>query len=305
MRTFRILIFFCLAWASSAWSMEIYLKNGDKIGGVMVSEDSVSLLLQTLEAGEIKIAKSFIDLPKTYPEKYAPPRIMTPQPLVVIPAVLWKKDMTLGYTQEGGNTKSQLGVFSADVDRKTISDEASMKFDSSYSSSGGKMNGKKFYGMLRYATSFGKNLKWYDYYMVEGDEDYFADIYYRVTPGVGVGYWFSDTNDLKSKAELGLGYEYTAYRIETTPDTGQPIMVPRFFLDKRLIANFHLSEDLAAYPSLEDFRDYRVRSETDLVNQINKRWSCKISYIDDFNSDPPPGFKKHDYTWVTSLEYHY
>jgi len=306
MQKLRILIFcICFLWTASAWGLEIYLKNGDKITGVIVGQDGTSILVQTLAAGEIKISRSFIDLPKTYPERYAPPQIPSQKPAAALPAVEWKKDMSLGYTQNGGNTRKQLGQLSISINRKTHTNESTVKFDSFYSSTNGKMDGKKFYGMLRYAYSFGNNLKWYNFYKIEGDQDYFADIYYRVTPSTGVGYWFSDTNDLKAMTEVGIGYQYTAYRIETTPDKGEPVLVPRAFIDKRLIANLHLSEDLTVYPSLENINDYRVRSETDLVNQITQRWSCKISYIDEFNSNPPPGFKKNDYTWMTSLEYHY
>jgi len=305
-KSLKVFIFvLCFLWATSAWAIEIYLKNGDKITGVILEEDDTKFVVQTLEAGEIIIDKSFIDLRKTYPEKYRPSRLPPQKPVAVVPAVIWKRDFSMGYTQMGGNTRSQLGNIDTTINRKTPYNEATLKFDANYSSSDGVMNGKKFYGMLRYAYSFGSDLKWYNFYKLEGDQDYFADIYYRVTPSTGVGYWFSDTDDLKAMTELGLGYQYTSYRIETTPDMGEPVLVPRLFVDKRLIGNLHLSEDITAYPSLEDFNDYRIRAETDLVNQITQRWSCKISYIDDFNSDPPPGFKKQDYTWVTSLEYHY
>ncbi|MDE2009226.1 MAG: DUF481 domain-containing protein [Candidatus Omnitrophica bacterium] len=167
------------------------------------------------------------------------------------------------------------------------------------------MNGKKFYGLLRYAYSFGPNLKWYNFYKLEGSQDYFADIYWRLNPAVGVGYWFSDTPDWKANAELGNGWQYTAYRLETNNDSGQPVLVPRFFIDKRLIANLHLTEDFTCYPSLENFSNYRFRSETDLVNQITLRWALKIGYTDDFNSTPPPGFKKNDYIWLAALVYHF
>jgi putative salt-induced outer membrane protein len=307
MRKLKIFIFLvCFLWAASAQAIEIYLKNGDKITGDIKADDGVSVLVETKALGEIKIDKSFIDLPRTYPQQYAPlaKPLQTPV-VVVVPAVVWKKDLSMGYTQSGGDTQKQLWNFDTTLDRKTPSNEENMKIDSFYSSTDGKMDGKKFYGMLRYAYSFGDNLKWYNYYDIEGTQDYFSDIYYRLNPSTGVGYWFSDTDDLKVKTELGLGYQYTDYRIETSPDNGEPVLVPRFFIDKRLIGNLHLSEDLAYYPSLEDFNDYRFRSETDLVNQITQQWSLKISYVNDFDSVPPLGFKKDDYTWVTSLVYHF
>jgi putative salt-induced outer membrane protein len=305
-RTLKVFVLvLCFLGTTSAWASVIYLKNGDKITGDVVVDDPDSILVDTLAAGVIKINKSFIDLPKTFPEKYGPPSA-TPQPQVVaVPAVEWKKDLSLGYTQTEGNTKAQSGQVSASLNRKTPGNETTLKFNALYSSSDGVMNGKKFYGMARYAYSFGNDLKWYNFYKLEGDQDYFADIEYRLTPSTGVGYWFSTTDDLKLLTELGIGYQYTEYRIETSPNGGEPVLVPRFFVDKRLIGNLHLSEDLTMYPSLDDFRDYRFHSETALVNPITQRWSLKISYTDDFNSDPPVGFKKNDSTWLTSLEYHY
>jgi len=305
-RKLKIIIFvLCYLWATSAWALEIYLKNGDRISGVIIGEEGNSLRVQTLALGEIKLNKSFIDFLKTYPEQYAPPKIQQQNLSLAPPAIEWKKDISLGYVQSGGNIKKQLGQFSGVINRKTPANEATVKMDDLYSSSHGKMDGRKFYGMLRYAYSFGNDLKWYHFYKLEGDQDYFSDIYYRVTPSTGVGYWFSDTKDLKAMAELGVGYQYTGYRIETTSNKGEAVLVPRFFIDKRLIANLHLSEDVTFYPSLENINDYRIRSETDLINQITTAWACKISYVDDFNSVPPLGFKKNDYTWVTSLEYHF
>jgi len=292
----------CFLWVSSAWGVEIYLKNGDKITGDVKADNGVSLLVETKSMGEVKIDKTFIDLGRTYPELQ---KSMQKPAAIVVLAVVWKKDLSVGFTQSGGDTRKQLWNFDTTLNRKTPYNETSMKLDSFYSSTNGKMDGKKFYGMLRYAYSFGNSLKWYHYYDMEGDQDYFADIYYRLDPSTGVGYWFSDTDDLKLKAELGVGYQYTNYRIETTPNSSEPVLVPRFFIDKRLIGNLHLSEDLAYYPSLDNFNDYRFRSETDLINQITQQWFLKISYIDDFNSIPPSGFKKNDYTWVTSLVYHF
>jgi putative salt-induced outer membrane protein YdiY len=303
MKFFKSLIFMCcFLWATSAWSIEIYLKNGDKISGTVTGDNGTFMMVQTLAAGEIKIDKAFIDLPKTYPEKYAPPHILAaPQPPPP-PKVEWKKTFSVGYTQNGGNTKNQLGQLDAFINRKTDTDELTFKYDALYSSSSDVINGRKFYGMLRYANSFGSNLKWYNFYKMEGDQDRSADIYYRLDPSIGRGYWFSTTDDLKAMAELGIGYQYTHFYSNTKP-TGSPVLVPRFFIDKRLFGKLHLSEDFTFYPSLDNLNDYRFRSETDLTNQISARWALKISYIDSFNSVPPLSVKKNDYTFVTSLQY--
>lgn len=297
------ILFYCLLWTTSAWAIEIYLKNGDKTAGYIMEDNGTSILVQTIAEGEVRIDKSFIDLKKTYPKQHGPCQVR--KVTVIPPAVVWKKDMAVGYTQSGGDTQKKLWNFDTMIDRKSPINEESMKLDSLYSSTDGKMDGRKFYGNLRYASNFGSNLKWHTYYGMEGNQDYFEDIYYRLNPTAGAGYWFSNTNNLKIDTELGLGYQYTDYRLDTSPNGGDPVLVPRFCLDKRIIGTLHLTEEWEDYPSVEYSADFRIRSETDLINQINPQWSYKISYVNDFNSVPAVGFKKDDYTWVTSLVYHY
>jgi putative salt-induced outer membrane protein YdiY len=322
MRKFIIAMVFCILWMTVAEAIEIYLTNGDKVTGVVLRETDRFVVLKTLGAGEIKLDKAFIDRQKTYPQEYgsAPQKQDPQEPLPsqkktapeqkiaeisrVEEAIVWNKKLALGYTQSGGNTTKRQGMLSSMLNRKNTANESTMKFDVFYSSSSGKMDAKKFYGMLRYAYSFGKNLKSYIFYKLEGDQDRFADIHYRFIPSLGNGYWFSDTEDLKLMTELAVGYQYTNYRHDIK-STGESVLVPRFFLDKRLIENLHLSEDLTFYPSLEDLHEYRFKSETSLVNKINERWSCRIQFVDEFNSNPMGTAKENDYRWITSLDYNF
>jgi putative salt-induced outer membrane protein YdiY len=300
MRKIQALIFgSCFLWASSALAFDVYFKNGDKLSGTIIDEDQHSMVLRTPEAGQVKVDKASIDLPKTYPEQYAPPPPAAPP---IPPPVQWKNTASMGYTQTEGNTKAQLGQFATNIDRKTPFNEETFKYDAFYSSSNRVMNGRKFDGLLRYALSFGKALKWYNFYTIQADQDRFADIRYRLNPAIGVGYWFSDTDDLKLKSELAAGYQYTAYYGETK-NMGEAVLEPNLFFDKRLIRNLHLSENLTFYPSVSRLGDYRYSSETGLINQITAHWAFKMSFIDDFNSRPPAGIKKTDYTWITSLNY--
>ena len=163
------------------------------------------------------------------------------------------------------------------------------------------MDAQRWNLMSRYAFSFGE-MKWYNFYKAEANHDRFANIDYRIIPSSGVGYWFSDAEDFKAMAELGLGLEYTNYR-DATKDETEAVLIPRGFLQKRLWGQSRISEDLTLYPSLEDMGEYRLHSATVFSNPINDALSLELSLINDYDSDPPANIKKHDMRLISSLVY--
>ena len=78
------------------------------------------------------------------------------------------------------------------------------------------------------------------FYKLEADHDRFANINYRLTPAIGLGYWFSDTDDYKLMLEAGMGIEYTKFR-DSSADSDELIIIPRAFLEKKLIGNSMIS----------------------------------------------------------------
>lgn len=300
----RIVIFMAIFWICIpfVWARDVFLKNGDRWSGEVLSEDEHVLRLKTSAAGEVTIDKTYVDMSRTSPPENT---VVGPsQTPISRPPVEWSKRISLGYTKTSGNSRRNQVVGSAVVNRKTGQNESTFKFDTLYASSNDSVEAKKFYGMLRYANSFGINLKSYIVYKLEGQQDIFANVEYRLIPSIGLGYWFSDNDDMRAMAELAAGYQYTKYRSGMESE-GQPVLLPRVFLDKRIISRLHLTQDLTFYPSLSALNNYRYRSETALINQINDRWGVKIQFINEYDSHPPNDVKKADFTWITSLEYNF
>ncbi len=294
----RILMALCLVCAASAaGAEEITLINGDKITGEVIEDTGTEIRIMTEAMGEVDILKAYIETPEAKEEP-------APEPVPAKEKSAWLRKVLLGYSQSGGNTqKSQMNLnFTAS--KKTDHDEWSFKYDAFYSSADKKMDAKKFYGMGRYAFSFGDEMKWYDFYKIEGEQDRFANVDYRVIPSTGVGYWFSDEEDWKLMAECAVGYEYTNYR-DNTKSTGEAVLIPRAFLEKKFANNLVVSQDVTLYPSLKDTGDYRLHSETSLTSPISETLSLKFSFIDDFDSNPGGDTKKNDYRLVSGLEYQF
>ncbi|MDD3296512.1 MAG: DUF481 domain-containing protein [Candidatus Omnitrophica bacterium] len=286
----------------SAYTGEIHLKNGDRISGKIIREDASIAVIDTNAAGRLHIEKKFIE--KIEPDKkkeVASKNEAKGEEGKSEKACLWEGKFSLGADESGGNTKtSQLNV-SGSLNRKTDSDEFTASGSAYYGSSNKKMDTQEWRALLRYAVSF-KNKSWYRFVKIEGDHDRFNDIGYRLVPSLGAGYWFSDQEDFKALLECGLGYEHTSYR-SGGGDKSQTVLIPRIFLDKKLIGNLRVSENLKLYPSLSYGGQYRLYSETSLINPINEKLALRFTLIEEYDSNPLSGVKKNDYRVITALDY--
>ncbi len=267
------------------------LTNGDRITGEVIAEGAESLSVRTEALGVVKIKKAFVK------KSAAPEKKEEEAPKV------WKGEASIGYQKNTGNTRDSSLTASFSLNRKREKkDETTIKGSIDSSSSGGRMDKQKWYGMGRYARSLGKEKKWYDFYIVEADHDRFASIDYRFTPAAGLGYWFSDADDFKAMAECGLGVQHTHYNDGTKDETG-PILTPRLYGEKALWGASRLTQDLVLYPSLDDFGVLRLRSETSFINPINDTLSLKLTLTEEYDAEPRPGVKKNDLCFTSELVY--
>ena len=289
---FILVSFFIVVSVPNIFAGEIYLKNGDRISGKIIQKTETETIIETQAMGKIVIKNSFIQKEKEVKTEAKKDNN----------GKKWEKKITIGYSQTNGNTQASQGSSELLVKRKTGQNEWTGALKAFISTSNEKMDAKKFYGMGRYAFSYGDDLKWYNFYKFESEQDQFANIDYRLIPSVGIGYWFSDEEAWKLMFEGAIGFEHTNYRDETKSDNGA-ILIPRGFLQKKLIGNLKISEDITIYPSLSEGGEYRLHSETALVNPINDQVSWKVSFISDYNSNPSGNTKKNDSRLISSLDY--
>jgi len=292
-------IFAILSFSPSGLSAdEIYLTNGDRITGEIIMETTDLLKIQNEIMGSVEVKKKFIDHigSKTPAEIVKPKETPTPKPK------LWKSKFEAGFSQAEGNTQSKSGSVALSTSRKTDHDEWTIGAQGHYSSSNGEMDEKKYAGIIRYAFNFGEEKRWYNFYKFEGTKDRFANINYRLVPAFGVGYWIADEEDYKAMVEAAVGLEHTNYR-DNTDTTSEPVLIPRAYFEKKLIQDLKLSQEIILYPELSHFKNYRMYLKTDLTNPISEKLSWKISFVDEYNSNPSGSTEKNDYRLTSSLVY--
>lgn len=214
----------------------------------------------------------------------------------------WTGNVFAGYNQQGGNTKKAAGNISAAAARKVENGELSLKGSISYSESNKMMDGQKWDALARYALDFGEDNRWYNFYQIFVDHDYFADIDYRLTPSAGLGYHIVKSDDFIWDADAGIGYRITNYRSTQSSDS-DPTALIHTFLKKTLFEKAALSEDLTVYPGLSKNSGVIVRSETAFTNPLSEKFDLQLKYIIDHNTEPGAGKKKTDTQFIAGLNY--
>jgi len=297
--TYLTLLVFCIL-VNNVFADEVYLKNKDKISGEIIEEDEDIVSVKTESMGVIVIKKEFID------------NIVKPERIVKKdeeeketqkPEISWQREISAGYNTSRGNTRTEQFSLNAFVNRnRKHIDEWTFKGNIFYSEANKEMDSQKWYGIGRYAFSFGPRKALYNFYRLEADHDRFADVYYRAIPASGVGYFFFDLPEPKLLVEVGLGLEYTDYYGDKK-NTSNLVAVPRLFYEQELFKRSKFTQDIYVYPALTDSGSYRVHSESAFTLSINDKLGLRLSLIDDYSSEPPLDIKKNDLTLMSSLVY--
>ena len=285
-------IFIVLIGHASGFAAQIYLHNGDRLSGDIVSETNDAYIIETEHTGTLTIAKAAI----------ANVQVPQEEPAIEIPSILWQREFSVGYNVAKGNTDTRAIFFSSLLSRKTDENETTLKGAYEETSANNNMDGQRWTLSGRHAMSFGSALQWYHFYKTAADHDKFASVDYRIIPAAGVGYWFSDEAPFKAMAEIALGYEHTEYT-NNTDSSEEAILIPRVFGEWTFWKGAVLSEELVTYPSISDASEYRLVSTTLLTNPITEHLSLKIAWIHEYDSAPANNAKKHDMRLNSSLAY--
>jgi len=288
----------CTVLSPPVWADTVRLNNGDQLSGVIRSEDSETVTLEHVWLGTLLIKRTSITEIVREPSTAPAHSPLEPKE----PEVDWMRKITLGYDLTSGNTIKEGLAFQVMANHKTHKNDLTLQADGHYASTNQQMDTQRYSGSARYAYSFGQDLKWYNFYKLEGEHDRFSNVDLRLLPSLGAGYWFSDTEDWKAMTELGAGWERTKFR-DGTSERSDMVIVPRAFAQKRIFGDAMLSEDFTIWSNLSETGEFRLRSETKLTNPLSEKLAMEVAFIDEFDSNPGSAVKKNDARLTSSLVY--
>ena len=211
----------------------------------------------------------------------------------------WRGNISLGGTQQTGNTERKAASVGAEALYKVESERFTARFLWNYAREKDNVTAQNTYGLLKYDHFFSK--RFYGYLAGEGFNDKFKNWRFRYVVGPGVGYqiWDDDVKFFLVEGGVAYGYEdrYTGQN--------KDYLTARLATDIRYKIGKYLSvgDNLTIYPSLSYGGQYTLRNEAYILSPLGAGWSLKLSNIWDRNSDPSPGVLKDDLLWILALQY--
>lgn len=134
------------------------------------------------------------------------------------------------------------------------------------------------------------------------EHDRFEDLDLRVDGTVGAGYRFWKTENSEFLGDIGAGLTEEIYK--GGDNTTEVTMRASFEYIQTLFEKTKLSQLLTIYPSLGNFGDVRLISETSLITPISDSLSWTLNILDEYDTNPNrPGVKSNDLSVRTGLQY--
>lgn len=321
-------LFTALAWllvcfGARSQTVVIQLKNGDRLTGTIVSENTNRVVLSTSWARDLAIPWSEISKREQIapaPEAAKPAAatatnvVSTVTPVTpALPPVSAKKKpaimqakswhgkidvgMDLGFSERNrqlyyGNAKV---IYAPEVlpdEIRTFASRFKNTFDynATYGKTEGVLSANKMDGVSKTDVDIGKRLFIYNFVAVGYDQIRAIDFQYEIGPGVG--YHLITRSNLVLNTEFGGNYQVQNFQ--------NNVQNNRFFLRLAedltwtITPRLTLDEKLEVMPSIDTFRSFRLRFESNLRYKLWQNISLALSVLDLYDTKPAPGIGKND-----------
>jgi hypothetical protein len=302
---------------SRAQSVILHLRNGDRITGTIIGEDSVKVVVSTPWSKELEVPLSQIEKRET------PPPLLTVTNVVVggqtnLVAVVkavpltntntfwhrWSGEAAVGLDLERGATDHNLYYARAKLNyaQPYVSDPKEffrnmINYDLAY----GKTDGTTSDDRMNFSdkTDFDLSRKYYLYNLgaVGYDKVRLIDLQYEEGPGLGY-HWITKSNFLVN-LELGADYQVQ----DRTDDTRTESAYYRLGQDLtwKIKKDMTLTEKFEYFQRAEYAEQFRMRFESNLSYSLLLHFALNFTVVDLYDTQPAATIPNNDFQFRTSL----
>jgi putative salt-induced outer membrane protein YdiY len=316
------LLLCCVGLSSAVYADQVYLKNGDRLTGKIVSLTDGKMVLNSDLSGSVTIEmKNIATLssdapleihlkdgtvlhqpvaaaePNEFALKTAEP--LQPQKLGLaniasinpppVPKAKWTGHVSGAAGLTTGNTKSNSLSTSASLARRTEQDRTTIDGDIAKGSQTDRST-----GISRTSEDWWRLRGEYDYFFTKKffgfgngryEKDAVALLNRRVVVGGGVGYQWIEDAKTSFSTNGGLASVFEKY--ENQADSSNQLSLQAgYTFSRQLLKNTRFLNDLTYYPSLDQFSDYFLTSTAELRASLTKSMFANLKVI--FNYDATP-----------------
>jgi putative salt-induced outer membrane protein YdiY len=201
---------------------------------------------------------------------------------------LWSGNLNIGLSLQAGNTRQKTLTTSAEIARRTPATAIQLNYLANYSEAEGVQNANNQRVNGNYDIRL--NRHWFlrpaylEYY-----RDQLANIDYKGTLGVGLGYYIFDRESLQWLVAGGPGYQYT--RFETvepgqsdTTSTAAAVLQTSFKAD--ITRRLKFIETIGVTLTSEEAGLYSHHAVTTLDFEIKRHLDLNVSFVWDYLQNP-------------------
>ena len=324
----------CLLIPISSVADEVFMKNGDRLSGKIVSKTGDKLVLETAYAGKIEIRWAGVshlttDKPvriilddetelkgmllasddtdiRVITDVDAKPKSIPLQRIAVInppqlPPFKISGQVNLGLSKERGNTDEDNYHLDAESIFRWPNDRITVAFDGALEKNNSKTTEKEAELLGDYDHFLNKNL-----YLTTGplfEHDKFADLDLRTTVMAGAGYQVFENDRTNFTINGGPGYVWEKF--DDSEDDDYPVAVWRLRFDHYLfeawkLQAFHIHR---LSKSLDEPSDYIFDSKSGLRIPIFGPLQVTLQFNFDRDNAPSDDAKKNDYEYLLTVGY--
>jgi putative salt-induced outer membrane protein len=302
----------------------VFLKNGDRISGTILSEDPNRITLSNLWSKEIVIPLSAISrrekMAPTPPSQATAPQVpgvsgvagSKPASNQVAKAVAaaaiapgakpaaakhWAADIQLG--MDLGYSEKQHQNYTAHAKVTYAKDRFRhiLEYDFAYGRAEGVTSADRMDGSSK--VDYDVTRLWYVYSLASAGYDEIRKIDYRFEIGPGVGYHLVKITNFVFNLEAGIDYQSQHLKDDTRPDLFFYRLAENstWQLNKKLT----LDEKFEYMPRVEKLEEYKLKFESNLRYGLGSNLSLVLTVLDLFESRPTAGVSQNDLQVRSSL----
>jgi putative salt-induced outer membrane protein YdiY len=323
-------LFLALIWGQAS-ADEIWLKNGDRLTGKVVSLDGDIMVFKTSYAGHLSIRwGEVVNLKTDEPIKVVlgdettaqgpispgdPGKVKVTAEQVAEPVTVDLANIktinpkpplrtnfraNVGFSMTDGNTDTQDIYADAEFMARTLQNRYTIGGLYKRSEDEDVKIEDKALGYMKYDHFFTK--KWYGYANASGEQDEFKDLDLRVIMGVGAGYQFIESDRTNLSLEGGLSYVNEDYSLADDNSFAAGRWALRFdhFLLPKSLQYFLYHTGLQ---SVEDSDDLILFTQTGFRIPFYKNLNVTAQFNWEYDKSPSPGKRESDYTYLFTLGY--
>lgn len=318
------------ALPASALADQVFLKNGDRISGSIVSASGGKVVVAPDFAPKSKITLAQDDIasftsPKPILLKLAdgtminqpvergpdgtvstaPGGSIAPQPVKIAavseinPSTAWSGSVGVnGAYSQSASKSAQLGI-SADGTKRTDDDRITASagyFYGEQTQNGvGSVNTNNWNVAGKYDYFISKT--WYAYANAKAEGDHVNFLSLRLTPGLGAGYQWIERDDFHLNTEAGASWVYADYSNESAAQKNVAVRLA-YHVDKSWDGErYKVFHDLEVLPTVDDIQRFLVNGDAGIRTQLWASMYSELKASVGYDNRPAQGAK----AWTSQM----